>query len=139
MSIVRSIEIHAPAEVVFCLYADVLSWPNWDPEVAAVHLPEGLTCNAVGWLKPRKGPRAAIVVAAVNKGRSFTIRSRLPLCDMLFEHDLVVQGGSTRATHKVTFSGPLSLLFRRLIGGPIEATLADTLAGLKSASEKHER
>ncbi|MNW05396.1 hypothetical protein D3C71_2016340 [compost metagenome] len=56
---------------------------------------------------------------------------------MLFGHSLASSGesGSTVATHWVEFKGPLSFVFRRLIGRSIQASLPNTMRGLKRASE----
>ncbi|MBS1183505.1 MAG: Polyketide cyclase / dehydrase and lipid transport [Proteobacteria bacterium] len=135
MSIAHRIDIDAPAEAVFALYAAVESWPDWDSETVAVHLPDGLRAGATGWLKPRSGPKANIRVAEVVPRRSFTIEGRLPLCRMLFGHELWGNAAQTTATHWVRFTGPLAFLFRRLIGAGIDATLPATLRGLKRASE----
>jgi hypothetical protein len=132
----QSVQIIAPVEAVFRRYADVQSWPDWDSEVAAVDLPQGLVPGATGWLKPRRGPRASLVVTEVEQDRSFTIQSRLPLCEMRFGHSLLAQGDITTARHWVSFVGPLAPLFRHLIGRSIAATLPATLAGLKAACEE---
>ncbi|MFN7399487.1 MAG: SRPBCC family protein [Sandaracinobacter sp.] len=135
LTIDRTIQISAPVDAVFRCYADVQSWPDWDSEVTVVDLPQGLVPGATGWLKPRQGPKARLVVTEVEQDRSFTIQSRLPLCEMRFGHDLVGDGGVTTVRHWVSFVGPLAPLFRHLIGRSIAATLPATLAGLKAACE----
>ena len=124
-----------PRAAVFALYEDVTSWPRWDSEIEAVHLPEGLNPGAVGWLKPRKGPKAQIEISEVVPGKSFTVLGRLPLCQMRFGHELESKGDTTTVTHWVRFIGPLAFLFRLVIGSGIDATLPDTLIGLKRAGE----
>lgn len=135
MDITRQIEIDAPREAVFALYADVASWPLWDKEVEAVHLPDGLRTGSTGWLKAPKGPRANIRVSEVVPGTSFTMEGLLPFCKMRFGHELQDLSGRTTAKHWVVFTGALAFLFRRVIGKGIAATLPDTLLGLKRASE----
>lgn len=136
MSISQTIQISAPREAVFALYEDVASWPAWDAEVAEVSLPGGLRVGAVGWLKPTKGPKAHMQVSQVVPARSFTVESKLPLCRMQFGHELDGEGEQTRATHWVSFSGPLSFFFRRVIGGQVRASLPQTMLGLKRACEE---
>ncbi len=136
MSITHSIHIAAPCATVFALYEDVSTWPAWDHETREVFLPEGLRPGATGWLQPRSGPKARVRVASVTPGQAFTMEGRLPLCRMSFDHTLApAQDGGTRATHAIRFSGPLSFVFRRLIGRGLAASLPDTLEGLKQASE----
>jgi hypothetical protein len=136
MGIEHSVLINAPRNAVFELYADVMSWPAWDRETLHVHLPLGLRTGASGWLKPRAGPKAFIRVSEVVANRSFTVEGRLPLCRMIFGHQLEDTANGTRATHSVRFDGPLAFVFRRLIGSGIDASLPTTLTGLKAASEE---
>jgi len=136
MSIAHRIEIKASREAVFALYANISSWCDWDTEVQAVHLSEGLRVGSHGWLKPRQGPKAKIRVTEVVPNVSFTVEGMLPLCRMEFGHELLSQADCTVAAHSVRFVGPLAFLFRRLIGRGIDSTLPDTLAGLKRASER---
>lgn len=135
MSITHSISISTSRKTIFERYEDVASWPIWDHSIADVVLSDGLKPGSEGWLKPQKGPKARILVTQVEPGRSFLIESRLPLCRVYFDHELEGDASSTTATHSVRFSGPLSFLFRRLIGQEINATLPDTLRGLKRACE----
>jgi hypothetical protein len=135
MQIVHAVRVEATPEAIFAFYADVRTWPRWDDETRAVHLPEGLEAGSKGWFQPRSGPKAKIRVLDVHKGRSFTIEGLLPLCRMLFGHELRVDAGQTIVTHSVRFRGPLAFLFRRVIGAGIDRTLPTTLQGLKRAVE----
>jgi len=135
MSAPQSITISATPQEVFARYEAVETWPQWDPEVIAVWLPEGLLVGSQGWLKPRVGPRATIVVSAVVHGQSFTVESPLPLGRMRFCHRLEAVEGGSRTTHWIEFSGLLGFLYRLVIGRSIAASLPRTLAGLKGACE----
>ena len=141
MPITASVEIKTEPEHIFRLYQDAARWIDWDPEVTAASLPAGLKLGAKGWLKPRSGPKAKIEIVEVTPGQSFSVQSRLLLCRMLFGHSLASSGesGSTVATHWVEFKGPLSFVFRRLIGRSIQASLPNTMRGLKRASESQVR
>lgn len=136
MSQSASITIAATPAQIFAHYSAPANWPLWDPELRAVSLPDGLRAGAKGWLHPRQGPRAQIAISAVDAPRSFTVISRLPLCQMSFGHDLQAQGDQTRVTHSVSFTGPLAPLFRRLIGRGIARGLPATMAGLKRICER---
>ncbi len=114
MDFANSITINASKGVIFAHYSDVANWPVWDKEVKAVSL-DGFSVGSKG---------------------SFTVTSKLPLCQMQFGHELTSLGEKTKATHSVGFSGPLAFLFRRLIGREIEKTLPTTLQGLKDVCEQ---
>lgn len=139
MRISSAIQIKTTPSRIFALYAKAEEWPKWDPEVKAAFLDHGLRAGSTGRLHPRSGPKAAIRVIDVVESRSFTVESRLPLCRMIFGHDLEQQEEYVQATHWVEFSGPLSFLFRRLIGAQFKASLPKTMSGLKQAAEAPEQ
>ncbi|MFD2174086.1 SRPBCC family protein [Rhodobacter lacus] len=131
----QSITISATPQQVFARYEAVESWPQWDPEVHAVSLPEGLLVGARGWLKPRKGPRSGIVVTEVTHGQSFTVESPLPLAKLRFHHRIVATAEGCTTTHWLSYGGPLGFLVALTAGRAIAATLPQTLAGLKAECE----
>lgn len=91
--------------------------------------------GAKGRLKPTKGPEAKIEFTEITKNKSFTTISKLPLCTMSYVHELVPSSEGTEVSHKVIFSGVLSPLFGRLIGGGIKKGLPATMQGLRNAVE----
>jgi hypothetical protein len=131
----HSIDIQASAERVYGLYADVTTWPTWDPAVLEVSLASGLRTGSGGWLRAQGGPRTRIRIHEASAPSSFTVASQLPGCEMLFGHSLTSVAGGVRATHTLSFTGPLAFLFRRLLGVRIASTLPAALQGLKHVSE----
>jgi ligand-binding SRPBCC domain-containing protein len=127
--------ISAPPEKVFSLYAKVTDWPSWDPDVKQSSIEGSFSSGAGGTLTPSKGPKAKILFIEVVQNKSFTVDSKLPLCVMRFEHELVREGDQTKAVHRITFQGLLSGLFGRIIGNQIRTGLPNTLKGLKRAAE----
>ena len=131
----EEITVNTNPERIFMLYEDVKNWSVWDPDVASSSLSGPFTAGTTGKLKPTKGPEAKIKIVTVDKNKSFTVRSQLPLCTMLFEHQLMPVKSSTRVIHRVTFSGPLSFFFGRVVGSQIRRGLPGTLRCLKQAVE----
>ena len=127
--------IGAQAATVFRLYANVAGWPDWDSEVKSAAIDGAFQAGARGTLTPKGGPVAKIRVTEVTPNQSFTVESKLPLCTMRFEHELHGAGEATRAVHRVSFHGPLSFLFGRLVGNSIRRGLPASMRGLKRASE----
>jgi hypothetical protein len=66
----------------------------------------------------------------------FTVESRIPLFRMVFEHELMPQGGAVQVTHRVTFSGPLTFLLGRMLVRQLNQGLPVTLASLKRLAER---
>ncbi|MFZ5529450.1 MAG: hypothetical protein ACOY4U_00100, partial [Pseudomonadota bacterium] len=56
-------------------------------------------------------------------------------CTMFFEHELFPVKDATRVVHRVSFNGPLSFFFGRMVGSQIRKGLPGTLRGLKQAAE----
>ena len=135
MHFTNSIKIAAPAASVYELCTNVSKWPSWDPEVEKANISSPFAKGAVGTLKPKGGPEAKIELVEVAFEKSFTVRCKLPLCEMTFGHVLAESGSFTTATHSVAFTGLMSSVFGFLIGRGIKKTLPATLDGLKRAAE----
>ena len=131
----NSVQIAATSATVYELYSAVSSWPAWDPEVERANIEGPFAVGTIGVLKPKGGPESKIELIEVTPGQSFTVRCKLPLCEMTFSHHLAETASFTTATHSVSFTGPLSPLFGFLIGRGIRTTLPETLGGLKRAAE----
>ncbi len=136
MQFEEQVFIAASAEEVFRLYADVSSWSTWDTEVKASSIDGVFASGVNGQLQPTKGPKAKITITEVFSNYSFTVESKLPLCIMLFEHELSKRSGGTNALHRISFEGLLSPLFGWLIGSQIRKGLPGTLQGLKQVAEQ---
>jgi hypothetical protein len=139
MQFSNSIQISASAAATYELYAAVESWPAWDPEVERSSISGPFAAGNMGMLKPRGGPESRFELIEASPGKSFSMRCKLPLCQMTFSHELAQKGSLTTATHSVLFSGPLSAVFGFLIGRGIKKTLPTTMSGLKQAAEKRQR
>ena len=131
----EEITVNTTPERVFALYEDVTNWHQWDPDVSAASLCGPFTAGTIGRLQPTKGPETKIRIVSVERNKSFTVQSRLPLCTMTVEHELLPVNNSTRIVHRVSFNGPLSFLFGRVVGGQIRKGLPGTLWGLKRKVE----
>jgi len=136
MQFEEQILINAPINRLFSLYANVSGWSSWDPDVKSSSIDGPFFSGATGTLQPSSGPKAKITFTEVLPNRLFTVESKLPLCTMRFEHELLPVGNQIQALHRVSFVGFLSPLFGRLIGSQIQKGLPRTLEGLKRAAEQ---
>ena len=136
MQFEERIEIHAPPQTVFALYANVPAWATWDPDVRSSSITGSFASGSTGKLKSKNGPEARITFTEVVADKSFTVESKLPLCVMRFEHEITPTATGTTAVHRVSFSGILAPLFSRVIGTQIRKGLPKTMAGLKRAGEQ---
>jgi len=131
----EEIIINANPEEIFSVYLDVLNWKKWDHGIQSSSISGPCIVGAVGKLKPTCGPETEIKIVEIEKNKLFTTQSKLPLCIMTFEHILSLINNSTQVTHRVSFSGPLSFIFSRLIGNQIRKDLPHVLKNLEHLIE----
>jgi hypothetical protein len=135
MRVEHRVPVAAPPEVVFEIYEDVPNWHTWDPDTKQASLEGPFQVGSRGRLTPTKGNTVPMRLTHVVAGRSFTVESRIPLFRMLFEHELTPSAGGTEVVHRVTFSGPLSMLLGPLLSRQLNAGLPVTLGRLKALAE----
>ena len=124
---------------VWAVWADLPNWPTWDTAAAWVR-PDGEPALSVGQtyvLQPRRGPKARGKITEATPGRSFADVTRLPLCSLAFDHTVIdLPAGGVRVTHRVSLSGPLTFLFRPLLGRRIAAGIPAVMANLIQRAAK---
>lgn len=135
MVIEESIYINASAEILFSIYKEVSHWNRWDPDTKEAFLNGPFVVGSIGRLVPTKGRGVPMKLTSVVSNRSFTVESNIPLFNMKFEHELIAKGEGVRAIHRVSFSGPLSFILRRLIGSQVRKGLPTTMRSLKAYAE----
>lgn len=136
MQVEHSILVLAPAERIFRIYEDVSAWHTWDPDTKRASLEGPLAVGSRGSLTPTKGRTVPMVVTKVERDCSFSVESRIPLFRMVFDHELVPQGGSVKVIHRVTFSGLLTFFLGRMLAKQVDHGLPVTLASLKRLAER---
>ncbi|HSL57114.1 MAG TPA: SRPBCC family protein [Acidimicrobiales bacterium] len=137
-----SIEIEAPAGVVWDVFADVERWPEWTESVDALTALDGpdlVVGNRFEIRQPRF-PRLVWEVTAVEPGVSWTWRQRSPGGTTLATHEIEPLGAACALVRqRIDQRGPLGTLVGRLTRGTTRRYLAMEAAGLKAASEAHAR
>lgn len=86
-------------------------------------------------IDPKGGPRTRFSLTEVTVHHSFTDRCRLPLATLDFIHVLTPAPGGTVITHRVVMNGPLTFIFRRLMGSGIERGLPIAVQSLARHAE----
>ena len=131
------IDIAAPADVVWRIYADVERWPEWTESVTEVDLGgEALAVGASARIRQPKLPRATWVVTELTPGRSWSWEARSPGAVSVGHHRVTpTADGTSRAELSIDQSGPLGGLVGRLVAGLTRRYLRMEAEGLKAASE----
>lgn len=134
-----TIEIEAPSDVVWRVFADVEGWPSWTASVRRVTPLDGPEL-AVGRryeiLQPRF-PRLVWTVTELDAGQGWTWRQRSPGATTLAVHELVPLDGGRRTLvrQRIDQRGPSGVLVGLLARGLTRRYLAMEGEGLKLASE----
>jgi Polyketide cyclase / dehydrase and lipid transport len=131
------ISIQATPETIYRIYENVAQWHIWDPDTKQASLDGPLRAGASGRLVPTKGRAVPMVVTEATPGRSFTVESKIPFFHMAFEHVLRQADYGTEVIHRVTLSGPLSLVIGRMLTKQINNGLPVTLNKLKLLAERN--
>jgi Polyketide cyclase / dehydrase and lipid transport len=129
------ITIHAPAALIFAIYADVAHWHTWDPDTQSASLNGPFAVGTTGMLAPTQGRPVRIKLVAVQPDRSFTVVGAIPGFSMQFDHELTVRGSDTEVMHRVSFSGFLRFIFGPLVGAQVRKGLPKTMLSLKAKAQ----
>lgn len=135
MQVEHRITINASADSIYRIYEDVKNWHTWDPDTKSASLEGPFEVGARGKLTPTKGSTVPMVLTQAEPGHRFTVESKIPLFRMVFEHELVAVPGATKVVHRVTFSGPLSLILGPMLSKQLNSGLPVALSKLKTLAE----
>jgi hypothetical protein len=107
----------APSAVWASAYVDAAAWPKWNREIKRANLDRPLALGTTARIVFRTGLRLRFRVVEFEDGRVFTDESRLPGARMGHRHLIEpLEGGRSRLTNTIYIQGPLSPLWRRILG-----------------------
>jgi uncharacterized membrane protein len=143
-----SVDVAAPADVVWSVMSDVERWHEWTPSVRGVRLldPAPLRVGSRALIRQPKFPPAMWQVVSLDPGSAFVWKSGLPGMWVYAYHSVESVASSsgtatgsnvrTRAKLRLHFAGPVSRLLGRLTANINDRYLAMEAAGLKERSEQ---
>ncbi len=142
MLIEDSVEIDAPAALVWEVFTEVQRWPEWTDSVTSLVGLDG-SGLAVGRRFAIKQPgmqKLIWQVTALEPGTSWTWVQRSPGVHVAANHEVVAQpGGRTLVTQQLDQAGVLGSLVGRLMATKTKRFLALEAQGLKARSEQLSR
>ena len=137
-----SIEIDAPAAVVWDVFADVERWPEWTASVRRLTALDGPGIE-VGHrfrIEQPRFPKLVWEVTDVAPGASWTWRQRSPGGTTLATHEVVAHGPDrTLVRQRIDQRGPIGVVVGRLTRRLTTRYLDLEARGLKAASEARRR
>ena len=118
-------------EQIWATYQNVRAWPSWDSELQSASLLGDFEVGSKIIIKPKKGPKAKAVITECVPFEKFTDATKLPLkTELIFSHQIEQNSKNIKLTHRVSIDGPLTFIFKRLIGKPIQKHLPDAMKSL---------
>jgi len=137
-----SIEIDAPAQLVWEVFSDVEHWPEWTASVTSLVGHDG-TNLAVGKRFSIKQPGMSKLnwkVTEIDPGSSWTWAQRSPGVLVRARHDVIAQpGGRTLVRQQLDQRGVIGALVGRLMVKKTRRFLELEAQGLKSRAEELSR
>jgi uncharacterized protein YndB with AHSA1/START domain len=139
MNTEASIEIDAPAAVVWDVFTDAERWSEWTASVTSVRALDGpgIEVGKRFEIKQPRFPKLVWEVTAVEPGTSWTWRQRSPGGTTDATHVVEpLAAGRTRVRQVIDQRGPVGAVVGRLTRGLTVRYLDMEAAGLKAASER---
>ena len=137
-----SIEIEAPASMVWDVFSDVERWPEWTASVTRLVALDGPGI-AVGRrfeIKQPRMPRLVWEVTEVVPGKSWTWVQRSPGGSTFARHDVVEKADGHALVHQqLDQRGPVGAIVARVVHGMTKRYLELEARGLKARSEERQR
>lgn len=135
-----SIEVSAPAEPVFDVYADVEHWPDWTPSVTSVERLDSGPFGVGSRVRVRQ-PRLPVAVWQVTElvpGQSFTWVARGPGLVSTGTHLVTASSTADRVTvtARLEQGGPLGAVVGWLTKRLTDRYLQMEVRGLKERCER---
>lgn len=130
----HSVTTHKTAEQIWQRYASPETWNTWDHEVETAKLKGPFAAGSIIEFKPKSGPKCQILITKCETHQQFTDLAKFPLATLIFDHVLEQTSAGLRVTHTVSISGPLTFLWKRIIGYKIAEGLPMTIQSLVNAA-----
>ncbi|WP_255518188.1 SRPBCC family protein [Fulvivirga sp. M361] len=129
-------ETSASPEKIWSIWTDVPHWKQWDSGLKDATLEGAFTINSKGVITSLEGRRSKFKIIAFEKGRSYTLKTKLPLGSLYVKRYLNSDKGKTVFTHEVWFKGLTKGIFARAFGSKFRNMLPEVLDNIKRRAEK---
>jgi len=136
MVVKDGIEIAAPPDLVWDVFADVEKWPEWTASMTSVELLDGpLRVGARAKIRQPKLPTVVWAVTELTPGRSWTWVAKSPGARTVATHRVTANGSGTRVEQSIEQTGVIGQVVGRLYRRLTRKYVALQAAGLKCECE----
>ena len=133
----HSLSTKANPSVIWKIWTDVAEWPRWDQGLKAASMKGPFQLGAKGRLVPDKGPKSRFKITQFEEGRSYTMRTNLPLGSLEIHRYLKQKDGQWYFTHEVRFRGLLKNWFGKKFGERYRKLLPEVMQSIEEIAESH--
>jgi uncharacterized protein YndB with AHSA1/START domain len=125
----------SPARV-WQIWSDVITWPDWNPDMKESRLDGPLKAGTTGVIITRSGGKHDVVVTNFEEGRTFELESTvMPATKMAIRATVTPTANGTRISQAFEARGLLAPLVGSMMSGAILKTFNSVLEGLRQKAE----
>ena len=125
----------ADPDAIWRLWTSPQTWKLWDQGLADAEFEGAFVVGATGRIIPNAGPKSRFEIIALDPGRSYAFKTRLPLARLVVERAFVSRA-PTCLRHEVRFEGFLGGFWAERFGPGFREALPPTMEELVRLAEK---
>jgi hypothetical protein len=126
----------ATAAALWDVQADVTNWPALGDDLEWTRIDGPAQVGKDFFLKPKGGPKVRLTVVRFDRATAFTDLSHLPWCKMTFAHTFTEVPEGVRIDMDLRLKGPLTFLWKKVIGEKQAADFPAHAKALIAAAKK---
>ncbi|MEL6659837.1 MAG: SRPBCC family protein [Bacteroidota bacterium] len=130
-----SLPTTASAEQIWQVWTDVPNWKNWDTGLQDATLEGDFMLDAKGTILSLEGRTSKFKIVDIDPGRSYTMKTNLPLGGLYVKRYLDSSDGQLTFTHEVWFTGLTKGIFAKAFGEKFRNMLPEVLENVKAIAE----
>lgn len=126
----------APSSQVWGVWVDVPHWKTWDSGLKDASIKESFALGAKGTIISLEDRKSSFIITEYEEGKSYVMKTKLPLGSLYVKRYLTVEGQVTTFTHEVWFKGVTGGLFAKAFGREFRKMLPGVLKNIKDIVEE---
>jgi len=115
---------------IWRLWTDVNNWHLWDPDIEYGRIEEPFAVGSHFFFKPKNMSEVALKLVEVEPKRKYTDHCRFFGANLYGTHEMEEARSGLKLTTTIRISGPLCLLWAKLVGQGIVETLPEQMESL---------
>lgn len=128
-------ETIASPEKIWDIWTDVPHWKDWDTGLQDAMIDVPFELDAKGVIISLEGRKSTFKIVEFVAGKTYTLRTKLPLGSLYVKRILKTNGMNTEFTHEVWFKGVTKGIFAKAFGARFRELLPEVLQNVKAIAE----